>query len=69
MTKRTITETQFMELRQYDEHTHRWVNGGPLKSLVANGLIRPAASQPGFYEITPAGAEAVEAFRAKYGIR
>lgn len=68
MTKRSLTETQYMELRHYGEHTARWVNGGPLKSLIANGLIRPCAHDRNMFEITPAGVTALEAFKARHGI-
>jgi hypothetical protein len=63
---RTITERQYTELREYEDHSWRWVNGGPLQSLVANGLIAPAAHDRTMYAITPAGSEALAAFRIRY---
>lgn len=64
-----ITETQYMELRQYEQHTSRWVNGGPLRSLVAKGLIAPAAHDRSMYQLTDSGAAALDAFRERYGVR
>ena len=65
---RTITETQYIELREYEPHTHRWVNGGPLASLVSRGLIAPAAHDRSMFQLTTAGREALSAFRARYGL-
>lgn len=65
---RTITETQYMELRQYEGHMHRWVNGGPLRSLVTNGYIVQAPHDRSMYLLTAAGTDALRAFRTRYGI-
>ena len=65
---RTITETQYMELRGYEDHSWRWVNGGPLPSLVAKQLIAPSLHDRSMYAITPLGTDALRAFRARYGV-
>jgi hypothetical protein len=68
MTKRTITESQYMELREYEGHSFRWVNGGPKASLVSSGLIQRAAHDPSMFQLTPAGSDALSAFRNRYGL-
>ena len=65
---RTITESQYMELREYEAHTSRWVNGGPKASLVSQGLIVPAPHDRSMFQLTPAGEDALNAFRSRYGI-
>ena len=65
---RTITESQFIELRRYQDGHPCWVNGGPVRSLVANGLIRNDGRARDMYVITPAGLDALQAFRSRYGV-
>lgn len=65
---RTITESQFTELRRYEHGNPSWVNGGPVRSLVANGLIRSDGRARDMFVITPAGLEALSAFRSRYGV-
>lgn len=65
---RLLTETQYAELRRYEEGMPRWVNGGPLDSLVRHAYIVPTAHNPNFYAITVAGAAALAAFPAHHGI-
>jgi hypothetical protein len=67
-TSRTITEKQYMELRDYSGHSWRWVNGGPLSSLVSAGLIERAPHDRSMYALTAAGSVALETFRSRYGI-
>lgn len=65
---RTITENQYMELREYEGHSFRWVNGGPKKSLVVAGLIAPAAHDRDMFALTATGRDALIAFRVRYGL-
>ncbi len=65
---KTLTESQYMELREYEGHSWRWVNGGPKPSLVSNGLIVPAAHDRSMYQLTQLGSDALAAFRIRYGI-
>ena len=68
MAHRTITESQYMELREYEGHSWRWVNGGPKPSLVASGLITASPHDRSMFGITEAGSAALSAFRAHHGL-
>ncbi len=65
---KTLTESQYMELRKYEDGNDHWQQGGPLASLVSRGYIRSAVRQSGFYRITEVGSDALTAFRIRYGI-
>jgi hypothetical protein len=66
---RTITHNQYAELREYADHSWRWVNGGPMASLVAAGLIVAMPHDRSMYAITEVGTSALEAYRTRWGIR
>lgn len=66
---RTITHTQYEELREYGDHSWRWVNGGPLRSLVTAGYITEARHDRQMFQLTQAGSEALAAYRTRYGIK
>lgn len=67
--KRTIRETQYVELTRYEHGNYMWVNGGTINSLVAAGMIEPATHDRTMFRITLVGTTALAAFRARYGIR
>ena len=70
---RTISHSQYEELREYDSpdglFRARWVNGGPLASLVNNGYIKPTAHDRNMYELTDDGFFALTAYRSRWGVK
>lgn len=65
---RTITESQYVALRGYRDGHDRWTNGGPMRTLVALGLLSRAPHDRTMYRITPNGTAALNDFETRYGI-
>jgi len=65
---RTISHTQYEQLRQYADGHDRWINGGAPKGLVNAGLITASTFDRQMYHLTSAGAMALLAYQARYGV-
>jgi hypothetical protein len=66
---RTISHTQYEQLRDYADGYDRWINGGAPRGLVSAGYITAAHHDRTMFHLTSAGALALAAYQAKYGIR
>ena len=65
---RSLTESQYVALREYAGGQDRWVNGGPPPSLIVHGFITCSPHDRQMFRITDAGRAALAAFRARHGI-
>ena len=68
-TTRTLSHSQYEQLRDYADGYDRWVNGGPPRFAVNAGYITAASHDRSMYHLTSAGALALAAYMAKWGVR
>jgi hypothetical protein len=66
---RTLTHSQYERLVTYDHGNPSWQNGAPPSSLAALGYLRQMTYDRSLFQLTEAGAAALAAYRAKWGIR
>lgn len=67
MTARLISETAFMELKDYEDGLPSWHQYPPRVTLLDHGYLKNVGG--GFYQITEDGREVLSTFRERHGVR
>jgi hypothetical protein len=68
MQRTNLTESQYMELRKYEDGYPRWIAGAAAGSLASRGLLSPLKRDRTMFHITEAGLNALSAFKTRHGL-